>query len=907
MSEAETRVDHSGQDAPSTPSLVAKAEGALVALAAGDALGWPQERRRDAPSQSSLFDASPMIEFRTWTHHGGGRFDPYEEPIRAGEYSDDTQLALAVARCRRFGGSAWWRALTREELPLWTLYERGGGGATKRAATSWLSGAPPWSSRYGNPERYFAAGGNGVAMRVLPHAIHYGSVDDPSQMIRDVIADGVATHGHPRALVGAAAYAYAVWWLLRTSRSVEFGELVDQVRDASGTWGKFAPNMDSRLGWSEAAEQATQGRYHSLWEEVVGEMRDLLNVSSRSIAQWAVLDVNEVLGGLGCFGRSKGSGTVSAAAAIYLFARFAVQPVQGVLKAAFAKGADTDTVAAMTGGLIGSLRGLEWIPFQWHSVQDGDYIRQTARRIARGPECALRPPTDFREVGRNDIQELKRKLYLGTKEELDLGGERRVRITASTPIKQLSKRSSVNVWEAQTSDGQTLFLRALERRSAASSRGANDWQVSRMPEPSLNTIASLLLTAPLDTDSALGSENLLTVAEYHRLGTSLRQSEYRPADMLDSKSAAVIEACENVVDPTRIRRLLARRTELEESLRSWLGLGGWVAGRTDRGYPRSLKARLREAAPIVLYGRGNWALVRDHGFALFGSADQSEELLEHAERIGSVIGHARRTIVSRCLTSVEETAFAAALRQHGAGVVVCSPIFDDSKFERKHEISMEAGRLAMVWTWNPLQTVQSGNSRSHFNFSGLTLALSDTAFVVGADEAASEFWRGIAGLLQVAHNRPTVLEVAKPRLGSSSPVVERVEAKWPDVIDTERLQALVAQNVSAEPRQIWQGWGPFESSPVKPVSVGGASLEPRAAAAALPSAAVDDAPLQSKDRLLESVERELRVFLSEPKALAEIAVELGVSQRQAKRWMTELINRGVLEKLRNPARYAIRG
>ncbi len=98
---------------------LAKAEGAFVALAAGDALGWPQEMPRRV--RGGVGGGAPSLEFRAWTRRSGGRFGLYDETIGAGEYSDDTQLALAVARCRADHGEDWWKAWVRMELPRWTL------------------------------------------------------------------------------------------------------------------------------------------------------------------------------------------------------------------------------------------------------------------------------------------------------------------------------------------------------------------------------------------------------------------------------------------------------------------------------------------------------------------------------------------------------------------------------------------------------------------------------------------------------------------------------------------------------------------------------------------------------------------------------------------------------------------
>ena len=392
-------IPDSSQHEPRRPglSLLAKAEGAFLALAAGDALGWPQEM---PGSVRKVVSANPQVEFTQWTRRSGGRFHPFEEVIHAGDYSDDTQLTLAVARSRANHGPAWWKALTRVELPLWTLYERGGGGATRRAAAAWADGRPPWkSTRKNGVRQYFEAGGNGVAMRALPHALFLAGQESAATLIHDVILDGSATHGHPRALVGAAAYAYAAWSLTRNRSTLRFGELLELLIDQAPEWSRL-PKSERRGGsWFEAAEEATDGRYGELWENTVCEMRELLEAARKGLQAGALADDHSTLQHLGCFGRTKGAGTSSAAAAAYLAARHAAQPVQGILRAAFEKGADTDTLAAMAGGLLGCLAGVEWLPSPWLQVQDAKYLRAMAAKMADGPQRAGHDPVATSPVG----------------------------------------------------------------------------------------------------------------------------------------------------------------------------------------------------------------------------------------------------------------------------------------------------------------------------------------------------------------------------------------------------------------------------------------------------------------------------------------------------------------------------
>ena len=447
---------------------LAKAEGAFLALAAGDALGWPQEVPRRV--RGGTAGQAPSFDFRTWTRRGGGRFRPYDETIRAGEYSDDTQLTLAVARSRTNHGGDWWKAFMRVELPRWTIYERGGGGATKRAAQAWVAGAPPWQSdKADGPRRYFNAGGNGVAMRVLPHALFLAGQDDPAVLVHDVVRDGSATHGHPRALVGATACAYAAWSLARRSRTLAFGELLDLLIDEHDGWGAF-PDMERGAGaWFAAANRVFDEPYEHVWERTVDEMRGLLDQARNGIQAGALADDRAVLDGLGCFGTFKGAGTVTVAAAAYLAARHAAQPAQGVLRAAFEQGADTDTLAAMTGGLLGCLAGDEWLPAPWRDVQDAAYLRRLAGRVAHGPSGVDPRPVETAASPRSILADLARN----GDHEVALGESTRVQATALPALKPVSKSITVRAWRLRTPEGQTLYVTRVEKlKSAADPRRA---------------------------------------------------------------------------------------------------------------------------------------------------------------------------------------------------------------------------------------------------------------------------------------------------------------------------------------------------------------------------------------------------------------------------------------------------
>jgi hypothetical protein len=101
-------------------------------------------------------------------------------------------------------------------------------------------------------------------------------------------------------------------------------------------------------------------------------------------------DPEQVLQRLGCYAPdTKGSGTSTVLAGLYLSCVFAGSPREAVLYAVNALGTDTDSIAAFVGGISGALHGVHAVPVNWQSVQDASYLDHTARRLLAISECRL--------------------------------------------------------------------------------------------------------------------------------------------------------------------------------------------------------------------------------------------------------------------------------------------------------------------------------------------------------------------------------------------------------------------------------------------------------------------------------------------------------------------------------------
>ena len=402
-----------------TSTIHYRALGAMLGAAYGDALGWPNERSRN---KAKAPESGSFHKLRAWQRDQSTRFATLRYDIEKGSYSDDTQMILCLSRSL-LKSDQWYKHYTTKELPFWQVYQRGGGGATKSAVKAWASGIAPWL--YDEKERFFNAGGNGVAMRVLPHAI-MGYKLDFGHTAHNILLDGIATHGHPQALVGALAYGYALWYALRqgslanhTLRSAPSGNEATQgcsdgvandgkgvgpyasaelfyeanfakvVLDAIDEWSACALDYDLPESFIKLAQDSSSSgsnySYRALWDEAVATMQKYLVTAASScehiaaalakvksatganVANPAFYEQIEKLNdnslkALNCFDKNvSGAGTVAAAVAIYQASAYLHDPVRGIVRLAFAKGSDTDTNASMAAALLGSVYGEEFI------------------------------------------------------------------------------------------------------------------------------------------------------------------------------------------------------------------------------------------------------------------------------------------------------------------------------------------------------------------------------------------------------------------------------------------------------------------------------------------------------------------------------------------------------------------
>ena len=299
-----------------------RAHGVLLGTAAGDALGAGYEFGPPLPDDAAV------------AMNGGGPFG-----WAPGEWTDDTSMALVIAAVAAAGDDLRGQRAQDEIVTRWAARAATApdvGSQTRRVLSAVGGGAtedgpgPAAQARAAARELHQATGqsaGNGSLMRTAPVALAY--LEDPGGLAEAATALSALTHFDPEA--GEAC----VLWCLAIRHAVLSGE----ADAAAGLAGLPAVRRDV---WAARLTAAAQGRprdfEHNGWV-----VHALQGAWSAITATWATT-----------------AGQPGAAVWLRL-----------ALEAAVRGGRDTDTVAAIAGGLASGACGAAQVPDQWREAVHG--------------------------------------------------------------------------------------------------------------------------------------------------------------------------------------------------------------------------------------------------------------------------------------------------------------------------------------------------------------------------------------------------------------------------------------------------------------------------------------------------------------------------------------------------------
>ena len=445
-----------------------KYKGSLKLAVIGDALGWMTEFEKSKDSLNKKFETDYISSFHDWKKRAGGRFFGFTDKVKSGSYSVNTQLLLSVARSIKPYGLVDQEYFAKKELPDWLLYYRWAGRTIKNVAKrlSEVKSAKWYDNFFKLIGKttidYRECGSNGAAMRILPIAL--ANFGDSDRIKKEIFKNSIITHGHPRAILGAMLYGYAINTILSLhpdnfSYKDFLTELGRDIHQKLSIDFLDAPKLkDWEIKWNSG----TKVSFRTLFRSIQSETRMYLQIVYKSIIN-NVPD-SDVLKKLGCYEeKTKGSGTSTVIAGVYLACKYSKTPLYGIEQAVNSIGTKTNCIAAFAGGLIGALHGESIIPQSWKRVQDYNYIDRVSKRLleiheTRRVEKIERPNN---EKGIKSISEIEDDSFkVGDKVFLETLGEGKIK-TINRQITLDEDRYNL-IFDVQFKIGQSCrFVRIL--------------------------------------------------------------------------------------------------------------------------------------------------------------------------------------------------------------------------------------------------------------------------------------------------------------------------------------------------------------------------------------------------------------------------------------------------------------
>lgn len=305
---------------------------AMFGHAIADAMGVPVEflDRNDLKKK-------PVTDYRGYGSH----------PVPAGTWSDDTSMAIATLDSLARGldySDMMQRFCDWKQKAKYTatdvVYDMG--ITTTHALSRFIKGTP--ALECGCCDEY--DNGNGSLMRIIPAALYckykmpFSSLEDHMDVIHNTSR---LTHSHPRSLIGCGIYALILMKLL--------------------TWrNKYAICLGLKKAYA----------YYRNLPEYQNELAHYLRVFHMYDVQ---PEEDEI----------KSSGYVVSTLEAALWCILTTESYSECILKAVNLGSDTDTVAAVAGGLAGVLYGIEGIPGKWQQgLIRHDVIDDLCKAFAEG-------------------------------------------------------------------------------------------------------------------------------------------------------------------------------------------------------------------------------------------------------------------------------------------------------------------------------------------------------------------------------------------------------------------------------------------------------------------------------------------------------------------------------------------
>ena len=231
-----------------------------------------------------------------------------------------------------------------------------------------------------------------------------------------------------------------------------------------------------------------------------------------------------------------------------------------------------------------------------------------------------------------------------------------------------------------------------------------------------------------------------TLKDWNPLARKLADENMRPGDLLGLSASEIEKKIKiSLTEAERIAFLLERGTAIAIELERLSSLGIWVWTRADEDYPSNYRQRLKDSAPLILFGSGDTYLPGQPGLAMVGSRNVDDEIKSYAEEIGNICAHNGLVVYSGGAKGIDSSSMKAALEGRGTAVGVLAHSLQKVIRSVDYRMALENKNLTLLSPYSPDAGFSVGGAMGR---NKLIYTLAEYALVISSDFNKGGTWAG---------------------------------------------------------------------------------------------------------------------------------------------------------------------